>query len=164
MALLAASSLAQTNAPPKERRNTVSEEVLLAKIPQLLVKRDDLVKRGWAKPDQRTDKKGVHFGKSNYSFAGIQGEVGFLYEQDSLAYFSFYTNGSDEDFTALYQFLCKTLNSKGERSGDAKSSEIKWEVIGKSIRYEVTLTHQMFGKEIERGFDIILHPKKQPNV
>ena len=155
-------SLSQTNAPPIQRGDTVSESVLLAKIPQLLAKRDDLVKQGWAKPGQQTDKKTIHFGKPDYSFAGVSGEVGFLYEGDSLAYFSFYTNGSDEDFSRLYQFLCKTLNSNGTRSGDSDSSKIKWEVSGKSIKYEITLTHQKFGTKIERGFDVILHPIKRP--
>jgi hypothetical protein len=61
-------ALSETNSPPALQTNTISESVLLARIPQLVVKRDDLAKQGWETPGKVTDKY-IYFVRTNYSIS-----------------------------------------------------------------------------------------------
>lgn len=150
----------QTNNVPTHSDEIVSESVLLERIPQLLVKRDDLVKQGWDTPGKITDKY-IHFVRTNYSFAGITGTVSFGYEQQLLEGFSFFINNTNADFARLEKYLCKTLNSNGKHDkgwADDTTIAVRWEVTGKSTNYEILLTQMKFGNEVERAFHIMLHP------
>jgi hypothetical protein len=155
-------SFSQTNSPPNQASNSVSESVLLANIPQLLVKCGDLVRQGWDTAGQNTNKY-IYLYKTNYSFAGITGLASFQYVEQSLIEF-YFSNDSVEDFAKLDKFLCNRLNSSGKRSrswtGDTRL--VKWEVTGKRIKYEILLSEAKFGNEFVRALHISLRPIKPP--
>jgi hypothetical protein len=138
--------------------NSEDEAFKWAKKKETMFKKDDDIKmftKGW-KLTGRIHSETVYFSKSVYTLSGITGEIGLLFDRGNLIHISFYTDGSDTDFSKLYQVLIRACNSPGQRVINGKDdSEIDWTVLGSTNRYDIQLSHNKSINKLNNSTEVV---------